>query len=390
MTDERRSAATSPRWTASGPRRAGPERRERARRSPRRGRPPPRRRPSPCPRPPRSRRRCRSSRWSRSSSRTTCPRATRRARAARTGGARTTAARGSRTRRSTTRRPSCRRAPGVPRWSWTSLALRWSGPVGASQRLHLYLLSPVENLLLAFLRAALLVLLLLRLFPWTQRLFPRGWAPPPVAADRGRRGAAPRARPAPAARADIPEQGDARGAPASGSRVRPRACRRARRARACRRGARRRAARAHGGRRERADGGPAAGVERPVDARPRCCSTASPPAVWRARPTASCGSSLETGAHQILLEGAMPDRESVQLALHMKPHRVEVSSDGWTVAGVHEDGLADDDLAAHADPRGGRRRAARRCSRACSRRSCAWSGRCRWGSTGRSTRASCA
>jgi hypothetical protein len=40
----------------------------------------------------------------------------------------------------------------------------------------------------------------------------------------------------------------------------------------------------------------------------------------------------------------MPDRESVQVALHLKPHRVEATSEGWTVAGVHEDGLADDNV----------------------------------------------
>jgi hypothetical protein len=53
---------------------------------------------------------------------------------------------------------------------------------------------------------------------------------------------------------------------------------------------------------------------------------------------------LAAGSHQVVLEGPMPDRESVQLALHLKPHRVEATSEGWTVAGVHEDGLADDNV----------------------------------------------
>src|SRR5205807_2599555 len=42
--------------------------------------------------------------------------------------------------------------PGLPRWHWTTLPLHWSGPVAASQRLRLYLLSPTANLVLAFVR----------------------------------------------------------------------------------------------------------------------------------------------------------------------------------------------------------------------------------------------
>ena len=47
--------------------------------------------------------------------------------------------------------------PGLPRWKWTTLELRWSGPVAATQRLHLYLLSPGVNLALALVRSALLL-----------------------------------------------------------------------------------------------------------------------------------------------------------------------------------------------------------------------------------------
>src|SRR5262249_50080995 len=67
--------------------------------------------------------------------------------------------------------------PGLPRWSWTTLALTWSGPVTATQRLHLYLLSPAVNLVLAFLRAALLLVVIARMFPSAGRYFPRGWGP---------------------------------------------------------------------------------------------------------------------------------------------------------------------------------------------------------------------
>src|ERR1019366_6831423 len=38
------------------------------------------------------------------------------------------------------------------------------------------------------------------------------------------------------------------------------------------------------------------------------------------------------------------DGGALPLALPLKPDRGEVTAAGWTVAGVHEDGLADDDL----------------------------------------------
>lgn len=54
---------------------------------------------------------------------------------------------------------------------------------------------------------------------------------------------------------------------------------------------------------------------------------------------------LTRGTHQVALTVAMPDRETVQLALPLRPHRVEVvAREGWAVEGVHEDGLADDTL----------------------------------------------
>ena len=53
---------------------------------------------------------------------------------------------------------------------------------------------------------------------------------------------------------------------------------------------------------------------------------------------------LDTGSPRIVLEGATGERAAMQLSLPFKPHRVEVSAAGWRVAGVHEDGLADDNL----------------------------------------------
>jgi hypothetical protein len=53
---------------------------------------------------------------------------------------------------------------------------------------------------------------------------------------------------------------------------------------------------------------------------------------------------VTAGTHDVRAEGPLPGRESVQIALPMKPHRVEAAMEGWLLEGLHEDGLADDHL----------------------------------------------
>ncbi len=50
--------------------------------------------------------------------------------------------------------------PGLPDWKWQTMALKWNGPVTSKQVLHLYLLSPALNLVLALIRVACLALLI--------------------------------------------------------------------------------------------------------------------------------------------------------------------------------------------------------------------------------------
>ncbi len=51
------------------------------------------------------------------------------------------------------------------------------------------------------------------------------------------------------------------------------------------------------------------------------------------------------GIHQVQFTGVLPNRNSVQLALPLKPHFVDVNEDsGWRVEGVHENGIADQQL----------------------------------------------
>ncbi len=51
--------------------------------------------------------------------------------------------------------------PGLPAWQWNTVALNWSGPVQRDQQIQLTLIGPTTNLVLAVLRVALMVLLVL-------------------------------------------------------------------------------------------------------------------------------------------------------------------------------------------------------------------------------------
>jgi hypothetical protein len=233
--------------------------------------------------------------------------------------------------------------PGLPRWRWTTLDLRWSGPVASTQRLRLYLVSPPVNLVLALLRAALLFVVVLRLFPYSARLLPRVFGPRSAGAAVAvvLFGSLAALGPRPA-RADIPDK--AMLDELKARLLRPAAC-----SPSC----------ASSGRMAVDLRGNALRLRVEIDA---AATTAVPlpgtgaqwspaevrvdgqPARALARIDDVLWVALDAGSHQVVLEGTMPERASVQISLPLKPHRVEVSAVGWTVAGVHEDGLADDDV----------------------------------------------
>ncbi|OQW93827.1 MAG: hypothetical protein BWK79_09115 [Beggiatoa sp. IS2] len=50
------------------------------------------------------------------------------------------------------------------------------------------------------------------------------------------------------------------------------------------------------------------------------------------------------GIHQIQLVGTLPTRHTIQLSLPLKPHFIETQIQGWRIEGLHENGLADDSL----------------------------------------------
>ncbi|WP_353570447.1 hypothetical protein [Candidatus Albibeggiatoa sp. nov. BB20] len=53
---------------------------------------------------------------------------------------------------------------------------------------------------------------------------------------------------------------------------------------------------------------------------------------------------LDKGIHQVQLNGVVPSRNTVQLPLPLKPHWIEAKASGWLVEGLHENGLADNQL----------------------------------------------
>ncbi|NOZ10851.1 MAG: hypothetical protein GXP09_07435 [Gammaproteobacteria bacterium] len=53
---------------------------------------------------------------------------------------------------------------------------------------------------------------------------------------------------------------------------------------------------------------------------------------------------LAPGRHQILMAGPLPQRNNLELPLPLRPHHVRITTKGWSVDGVHENGLVDQQL----------------------------------------------
>lgn len=232
--------------------------------------------------------------------------------------------------------------PGRPRWSFTQVPLKWSGPVDRAQRLHLYLLTPAMNAALAIVRALLLIALVIRLVPVRPRKMKddkgKTWLGFAVAGVFLTIFFVPRAAHAQAVpdkevleelSRRILETPSCAPTCASSSRMLIEASKGSLRVRV-----------------EIEAGAPTA-IPLPtstqwspedvlLDGKPaRALKRTDDGRVWIA---------VEKGWHQAVLVGSLPDRELVQLNLPLKPHHVEAQAEGWRVEGIHEDGLADDNL----------------------------------------------
>jgi hypothetical protein len=226
--------------------------------------------------------------------------------------------------------------PGVPRWQWSTFDLKWSGPVAATQRLHLYLVPPGVNLVLGLLRALLLFVVVLRLLPWAKSILPSRFAGTAFAS-----ALVLVLLPNPA-HAQVPDKQVLEELAARLSRTPD--C-----SPACASSGRMAIEVQAGGLRARMEVDAAAPTAVPLPGAsgqftPSLVLLDGQPAKAIARVDGSLWIEIPKGHSQLTVEGPMPDGETLQLALPLKPHRVEAKASGWTVAGLHEDGLADDVL----------------------------------------------
>jgi hypothetical protein len=232
--------------------------------------------------------------------------------------------------------------PGLPRWEWRSVRLSWRGPVQRGQQIRLWLLSPSVNFLLAFLRVGLIALLASRVFTSMATMSPTRLSPGATAAaffvllicapllispahadfpsdamlsELERRllenhdcspncASIPRMRievqpTAMVARLEIDAAADiAIPLPGNATGFNPS--------------------------RVTLDGKNAGAIARTPDG-----------LLWLLIPA---------GNHEALLAGALPQVDSLEIPLPLKPHRLETVSNGWTIEGIHEDGVAEDNL----------------------------------------------
>lgn len=237
--------------------------------------------------------------------------------------------------------------PGLPAWEWSTVSLHWSGPVERGQELRLWLIGPTGNLLLAILRVLLVAALVLCGFGFPGKFWPRLvrlgqpvrpalWLIPLALLVTTSLHAQPLPQQeTPTPPADLLDQLRER-------LLKPPAC-----LPSC----------ASSGRLLLEVTGDVLRVRQEIDA---AADTAVPlpghPAQWSpatalvdGKPAAGLARSVDgqlwlylpAGRHQVSVEGPLATREVVQLALPLRPHRVEARATGWSVDGIHPDGTVD-------------------------------------------------
>ena len=231
--------------------------------------------------------------------------------------------------------------PGLPTWSWRSVSLRWRGPVEHGQTLVLVLAPPWLNGLLALLRVVLLAALLLRVL---RPVFPQPVYPlARVASSAAALACIFLAAPAPRASADLPT-------PDLLEQLRVRLLEKPACYPECASSPRLRLEIEPAGLvlRLEIDAAAPTAVPLPGSARDwvpeQVIVDGAPASALRRAEDGVLWLQLDTGAHQVLIAGALPERDTIELPLPLKPHRVEASSSGWTVQGIGEDGVPEDNL----------------------------------------------
>ncbi|NNN05161.1 MAG: hypothetical protein HKL90_04600 [Elusimicrobia bacterium] len=236
--------------------------------------------------------------------------------------------------------------PGLPYWSWHRASIFWSGPVGRGQRVRLWLISPSANFCLALARIVLATLLALVVVglpvdEWLAALRD------PAARARALRALLPLllivaagARTAVAAdfppkelldelRAELLEKSACAPNCADSPHLQLRATASWLSLRFDVHAAAPTAVPLPGGGRE---WNPVKGT---LDGFPAHAVRGGDGALWVP---------VSAGTHSLVLEGPLPERDAVQIALPMKPRRIDSAVSGWTLNGVREDGRVEDNL----------------------------------------------
>ncbi len=243
--------------------------------------------------------------------------------------------------------------PGLPRWDWKKVSIGFSGPVQRAQRLSLFLIGPKVNFVLAFVRVLLLAVLLLCVLG-----FPGAFWPPALRR-MIKTGASTMAvlfalfaLPAFAGGPDEPEEPEAPVAPRSDvlAVLKARLLEKPDCAPSCASSPRLMLEATTSTLRIRLEvlSGAETAVPLPGQAQhwlPDSVLLDGKPASGLVRDEqGTVWLAVSEGAHQVILEGALPPRDTVQVPLGMPSYRVEAKLDGWTLDGLHEDGVADSNL----------------------------------------------
>ncbi|HWO99829.1 MAG TPA: hypothetical protein VNL74_04305 [Methylococcus sp.] len=217
--------------------------------------------------------------------------------------------------------------PGLPEWTWSRIDLAWNGPVLRDQHLQLLLIPPGVTRLLNLLRVALLAVLAVALLGWLRRPWPRfpvfllglfltapdgqaqGFPPPALLEELKTRWLSP------------PECGTACAEIAS---LRLKITKAALRAEL----------EAHA---EILSAIPLPATGQWVPAEARIDGQAA--ALLVDHTSGNSWLALEPGVHRIELSGPLPALAEITLPLPLKPHRVEIESEGFDVQGVGRDGV---------------------------------------------------
>jgi hypothetical protein len=239
--------------------------------------------------------------------------------------------------------------PGLPAWTWNQVSLYWSGPVSRDQGLAFVLIPPWLVSLLGFLRVALMAALVLCVMGVKPGSGGSGFLGLSVLRTGAGAGAAAAitgmllmAAPQPA-RADFPSSqllGELRAALLENPECYP----------ACASIPRLRVDVDSNVLTLRLEVDTAANTAIPLPGslrswQPAAVSVDGAPARGLLRDSAGVlWLQLTPGRHQVLCRGPLPDRDSVDLALPLRPLRVEAKTGDWQLHGLREDGLAESAL----------------------------------------------